>query len=492
MRELYIDVKEEKGKLNRYFTKSIGAGRAAEVMRYSAFEQLKMIQRTCPFEYIRFHGIFHEEMNVVKRNADGTLQFNFQYVDLLFDELLKIGLRPIVELGLTPDVMASEKKYVFWWNMNISMPKALEEWSLLVENTVRHFTIRYGAEEVKKWYFEVWNEPNYPAFFTEYKTPNAYFKLYESAALAIKRVCPDYKVGGPATSALEWIPQTIEFCENNRLPLDFISSHNYCVKGAFDADGEAKLYVQPIEFMTDGICQMGEFCHQKGYPFLLTEWSSSYSSRDSIHDSYYSAPFVLETIKRCEGKADMLCYWVYTDIFEEVAPPFSPFHGGFGMLNIQSLPKPSYYAYTFLHRLGDIQLQCNDTSAYACKSNQELQILFWNLVHPDGQDVDNQQYFARLLKPKAIEPAKVVISGLESNKPYVVYLEKIGYKSGDVYSAYLESGASELSTLDITERLKKCAKPKKRKLHVVSNGEGQVELVLPQTENQVDLLTIRF
>lgn len=104
--------------------------------------------------------------------------------------------------------------------------------------------------------------------------------------------------------------------------------------------------------------------------------------------------------------------------------------------------------------------------------------------------MDNQQYFARLLEPKKLEPAKVVISGLKPNKSYVVYLEKIGYKSGDVYSAYLESGASELSTLDKTERLKKCSKPKKRTRQVVSNGEGQLELMLPQTENQVDLLTL--
>ena len=48
-----------------------------------------------------------------------------------------------------------------------------------------------------------------------------------------------------------------------------------------------------------------------------------------------------------------MSYWVYSDLFEEPGPPDAPFHGGFGLLNYQDLPKPSFYAYHFLHRLGD-------------------------------------------------------------------------------------------------------------------------------------------
>ena len=60
MRTVKADINNVKGNLNRYFSKCIGAGRAAEVMRHEAYEQLKMIQRECPFEYIRFHGLFHD------------------------------------------------------------------------------------------------------------------------------------------------------------------------------------------------------------------------------------------------------------------------------------------------------------------------------------------------------------------------------------------------------------------------------------------------
>ena len=55
-----------------------------------------------------------------------------------------------------------------------------------------------------------------------------------------------------------------------------------------------------------------------------------------------------------EGAAavDSLSYWVFTDIFEEGGAGDTVWHGGFGMMNFQGLPKPAFHAYRFLHRLG--------------------------------------------------------------------------------------------------------------------------------------------
>ena len=138
MRTIKAHVNLEKGKLDRYFSACIGAGRAAEVMRHIPMQQLKKMQKECPFRYIRFHGLFHEEMNIVRRNKDGSLTFCFQYVDLLFDSLLEANIRPIVELGLMPEIIAKEQAYVFWWKMNKSMPKDIGEWEALIEALPRH------------------------------------------------------------------------------------------------------------------------------------------------------------------------------------------------------------------------------------------------------------------------------------------------------------------------------------------------------------------
>ena len=149
MRTIKADINTVKGPLNRYFSACIGAGRAGEVMRHVPMQQLHDIQKNCPFRYIRFHGLFHEEMNLVSRHADGSLSFNFLYIDLLFDSLLETGIRPIVKLGLMPDILAKDQEYVFWWKMNKSMPKDISEWTQLIEALVRHLTSRYGEDELK-------------------------------------------------------------------------------------------------------------------------------------------------------------------------------------------------------------------------------------------------------------------------------------------------------------------------------------------------------
>ena len=491
MRNIKANVNLKKGKLDRYFAKCIGAGRAAEVMRHAAYEQLRTVQKECPFEYIRFHGLFHDEMGIVNRREDGKLFFNFQYVDILFDSLLDLGIRPVVELGLMPGELRSGDNTVFWWKMYNTPPKYHGEWSELIEALVRHVTARYGKNEINKWFFEVWNEPDLDSFFRSDDRMNDYFKIYESAARAVKSVDNDYKVGGPATAGLRWIPEFISFCKENNVPLDFISGHYYCLKGDFDADGKVSLSMHNHSYLSGKINSTGKQCRAEGYPLYMTEWSASYSSRDPVHDSYFSAPFVLQIIKECEGNADMLSYWVYTDIFEEVGIGQAPFHGGFGLINTQSLKKPVFHSYKMLNQLGDDELECDDKSAYACRKEDELQLLFWNSVIAN-QDAPNVEYFKRPLPAKEIEDAEITLSGLTPCREYTVEVETVGYKMGDVYNAYLDMDLTDTPTREETQALAEASMPKKTVFKATSDADGVMDFTLPQTENQVDFIKIKI
>ena len=154
------------------------------------------------------------------------------YIDVLFDFLHSIGMKPFVELGFMPNALASGKQTIFWWRGNVTPPKDYDKWAGLIDNLVQHFTERYGADEVKTWYFEVWNEPNLsPGFWTG--SQQDYFKLYSYTAKAIKSVNPDYRVGGPATAGAAWVPDMIKYCSDNHLPIDFISTHSYGVNQGF-------------------------------------------------------------------------------------------------------------------------------------------------------------------------------------------------------------------------------------------------------------------
>ena len=83
----------------------------------------------------------------------------------------------------------------------------------------------YGVEEVRTWFFEVWNEPNLKAFWPS--TQANYFKLYRATVQAIKEVDDRLQVGGPVTAKNEWITEFLDFCEKNQLATDFVSTHHY-------------------------------------------------------------------------------------------------------------------------------------------------------------------------------------------------------------------------------------------------------------------------
>ena len=491
MRKIVTDINSVKGTLDRYFAECIGAGRAAEVMRHVPHEQLRTLQDECHFNYIRFHGLFHDEMAVVSRNESGELSFNFQYVDMLIDALLELDIRPIVELGLMPVALSSEDATVFWWKMNKSKPKDIKEWYALVFATVSHFSERYGQKEVEKWYFEVWNEPNHKSFFTDYIRPNAYFEIYSAAANAVKAVSKSFKVGGPSAAGQIWVRELIEHCKATDTAIDFISTHQYCVKGAFDADGKAATQMQPIDFFVDNIAKTSKVCREFGLPFIMTEWSASYSSRDPVHDSYYSAPFILETIKRCEGMLEMMSYWVYTDVFEEVAPPSELFHGGFGLFTVRSVRKPAYHAYRFLCSLADTELKSNDEHSYVCLGDGKLQILAWNHETPPVETT-NKEFFGKPYETTKISDTEFEVNGLPSSHTYTVTVETVGYGMGDCKTAYLESGFGKDPTREETARLTELSKPKQCELTVTTDECGKLAFSLPATVNQVDFITVKL
>jgi len=142
------------------FKECIGAGRANEGLRADWQQQLAVVKKECDFKYIRMHGLLTDDMGVYREDRKGNPEYNFQYIDALYDYLLSIGIRPFVELGFMPSALASGKQSIFWWRGNVTPPKDYNKWGELIRNLTLHFTERYGADEVKTWYFEVWNEPN--------------------------------------------------------------------------------------------------------------------------------------------------------------------------------------------------------------------------------------------------------------------------------------------------------------------------------------------
>lgn len=495
-RTITVDVNKVSGKLNTMFKACVGAGRANEGLRADWQRQLRFVKNELGFMYIRMHGLLCDDMGVYREDDKGNPVYNWQYIDELYDFLEEIHIRPFVEIGFMPGYLSSSSKTIFWWRGNVTPPKDYSKWSALIRALVNHWVERYGREEVKEWYFEVWNEPNLKGGFWTGDQAE-YFRLYDSTARAIKSFSADFKVGGPATAGNAWIPEFIAYCAQNKAPVDFVSTHTYGVdQGYLDEAGNAGTVLSKNEQSVYGdVINSKKQIVQSAIPNLelhYTEWSASYTPSDPIHDSYHEAAYILDKLKKTGTAANSMSYWTFTDIFEEAGPRATPFHGGFGLMNYQDICKPAFFAYKYLNKLGQNELQNTDTTSWACRDEKgNVQLLLWDftVTRPD-EKINNQVYYKRDLPTKNKGSVAINLKNLPAGT-YKLTVYKTGYRANDAYSSYLDLGSPN----QLTRQQVALIKQKSNDAPVISqaitiNAGAVYHTELKLRENDVFLVTI--
>lgn len=456
--EITIDRNKAGEPLNPYWKVCVGGGRVAEALRADFQKHLELIQREMPFDYMRMHGLFHEDM-MVYREEGGQPIVNWQYVDLVYDHWLSINIRPFVELGFMPYDLASGEETVFWWKGNITPPNNWERWEWFIQQFIRHIIERYGRDEVRRWYFEVWNEPDL-FFFWKDADFDAYMELYKRTVRAIKQIDASLKVGGPATASASagpgiasWGNKFLSACREENIPIDFFSTHPYPTNHPFDADGTGYMtWDGPERLMVDltgyeKTLEVNGFSHlEKHY----TEWSSSPSPRDPIHDTAFLAPFIVQNNLAGRGHADSLSFWVISDIFEESRAGDTPFHGGFGLINTQGLKKPSYHGYWFLSRLGDEILDMGDSFIVTRHTSGKISVLVWNYCHYTDEAASDNRFIQKaagtrrlydMFAQKAEKSFTLNLPGFE--RKVRVQTTRFDREHGSVLDAWFDMGSPE-------------------------------------------------
>jgi xylan 1,4-beta-xylosidase len=173
--------------------------------------------------------------NVYREDAAGNPVYDFTILDAIFDEYQAVGVVPMVELGFMPkDLTSGTNDYQIHYPGRTTAgsvqapPKDYAKWQALVEAVVAHLASRYGAQTVKQWYFEVWNEPDIDYW---HGTPEQYWQLYDRAAAGVRAALPGAKVGGPASTgpsvdrAYKFLDDFLTHVAKAKVPLDFISFH---------------------------------------------------------------------------------------------------------------------------------------------------------------------------------------------------------------------------------------------------------------------------
>lgn len=383
MHQFTLDYKGTTKPLKPYWNMCVGSCHGTTALREDYHQQLERCQRELGFRYVRFHGLFDDDMSVLTkpmmRGADGEeYVVSFTNVNSIFDFLLSINMKPFIELGFMPECLKSKDTTIFHYKGNTSKPCDYERWDWLIKTFAEHLIDRYGLDEVRQWFFEVWNEPNLGGpdspfgFWSD--TMEEYFNLYEHTARALKAVDKRLCVGGPSTSNNAWIPEFTGFCKEHKVPVDFVSTHHYptdVVLGFGVEDSQNFIAPQegesPEEYFKrreEGmktiwakvdrgvLTEMTKKAVKEanGLPVYYTEWNSLAGIPS---DGPFGSSFILKTIMDSVDLVEGYSYWTFSDIFEEGGMPYKAFHGGFGLMTLQGIPKASYRAFEMLNKLGD-------------------------------------------------------------------------------------------------------------------------------------------
>ena len=168
--------------------------------------------------YVRAHHLFCTgnchgtykwgSTNAYLEDDHGSPIYDWTFVDLVFDTLLKHGCKPFVELGFMPQDLVDPTRYDAakddWIQRNYRSygwacpPKDYQKWYDLVFALVRHCMERYGVAEIDSWYWELWNEPDLDYYWKG--SVEEFNKLYDYTVAAVKAAYPQARVGGPATT----------------------------------------------------------------------------------------------------------------------------------------------------------------------------------------------------------------------------------------------------------------------------------------------------
>ena len=465
-----------------FWERMFGSGRAALVLRANYQRDLGIMRTDTDIAYVRFHGVLDRGVGLVESNpalfynkpSSKHSPYNFSYIDQIYDALLAHGVRPFVELDFMPKALAANPRMrqSFWYHPIVSPPRSYAAWDRMIRALARHVISRYGIDEVSRWYFEVWNEPNLD-FWGGAPRRQSYFELYDHTARALKEVDPRLRVGGPATAQAAWVPAFLAHTWKDRVPVDFVSTHVYGDDSAHDV-----LHIDEPIPRSDMVCRAVDAVHRQieaspypRLPLILSEYNASYKNLPNVTDSVYMGPWLANTIRQCAGKVEMMSYWAFSDVFEEQGVVKSPFYGGFGLIAEDRIPKPAFNAFAMLHRLGHTRLPVDSDQVLATRREDGSVVLaLWNYAAPVGTTATYT-----VGEPAGVDQQFVVdVAHLAGADHATVW--RLDRRHGDVITAFDAMGRPAFPSRAQIRALRQAARPAAPQPLAMHDGTFRVDI----------------
>ncbi|HZP55107.1 GH39 family glycosyl hydrolase [Actinocrinis sp.] len=481
------------GRLSEAWRYCVGTGRFELALRRDYQDSLALIQREIGFRHIRGHGLLSDGVGVYQPyeyQGSRHVRHAFTYVDQVIDAYLELGIEPFVELGFMPAALASGTQTVFWWHGNVTPPSDHREWAALVRATVAHLVDRYGLDQVRGWPIEVWNEPNLKDFWQD-ADRDAYHRLYEVSAHAVKDVDASLQVGGPALSpgADHWLRPFAEFVADRSVPVNFVSRHAYTSGPAQHVPFGVHQTLEPATTLLEQFAAPRQHLRDTALaqlPVHITEFNSSYRPDNPIHDTAFHAAYLAPVLAAGGELVDSFSYWTFSDMFEETGVPTALFHGGFGLLTHRQIKKPTYHLYAFMARMGEQVLARGDDHLVTRHADGRIAVLAWAPVDATGQE-PAAGHALRLSIPVGPQGA----DSQDDRRPRTAFLlrSSVSEEAGNAWAAWCEMGRPASPSPRLLDALREAAEPVRTHRSLPIDA-GRVDLLLNLDRHEVTLVEL--
>lgn len=483
----------------------LNVGYAKDILLAPIQEQIKQAQKEIGFKYIRFHGVFDEDMYLYKEDECGKLSINCTYAFMVLDFILSVNLLPYIELSFMPKSLAKQQNKIFDRNSIISGCNDLTKWTTLVQSFIKMLINRYGADEIKKWRFTPISI-NY--VYLGMMSSKDYQNLYLATYKAIKEINSDFIFGGPGCFSelimdKKYIDKFLSFIEENKCKPDFISMqiypHQHMTQDPLFMDftisqiSSPALISQNDSFMSNVLDKLAEILNDNNLnnlDIIVEECNSTIWQRDLSSDTCYKAVWILKNF--CENYDRVtLGYWLLSDFIEERVPLESVFHGGYGLFTYNGIPKSGYQAMQLLNLLGKEKISRQDNFLLT-KQNDDYQLLVYNYCH-----YSNLHRYKQIKKP---EEAYIVFKAGKINR-YQFYLKnikqgtyrieryRISRDENSAFDRWIKMNSPKYLTPFELQYLISCTKfDYKIEITSFDNNEAHIECVLNPLEAEIILL----
>ncbi len=334
---------------------------------------------TCGFNGLRHMVDIPEIFPDFDADPADPASYDFAFTDLLIKELVAANVEPFFRLGVSIENYCRVKRYFTF------PPKDNLQWARICEGIIRHYTEGWAdgfCFTIRYW--EIWNEPDghYDPDQNQmwYGTMEQYFELYRTASTYLKEKFPQLKIGGYASCGfyaltcggedphhqylIRFFEQFLDFCQQNRCPLDFFSWHNYN--------------------SMRGIAVMADYARQKldEYGFTdtetsLNEWNMFFDKRGTAEHTAANAAVLLL----------MQDLPIDTAMFYDAGVGVSRYRGLFDSMTRE--PLPLYDAFAMFNELYRRQTQVavvsDDPDTYAVAAAKDGDILLM-LANPTNDE----------------------------------------------------------------------------------------------------------